>query len=239
MKVSIVIPCYNEEKNIAIVVERFKEIMPKFKAELELVLVDNGSKDNTLQQISKAAGENEFVKAVRVEVNQGYGFGILSGLKECSGHIMGWMHADMQSDPETFIPMIESALKEKEMFLYKGARTGRDWQDSLFTFGMGCYESLLFKMKLDDVNSQPTLLSRQFYELWKNPPKDFSLDLYAYVLAKKKNIKVVKFNSPQHERVNGVSSWNVNWYSRVQMVKRVMAYSVDTKKRMKDECEEV
>ena len=80
------------------------------------MLVDNGLKDGTIDEIMKIAEQNKFVKPVKVEVNQGYGFGILSGLKEANGDWLGWMHANLQSDPEIFIEMFKNAINEEDVF---------------------------------------------------------------------------------------------------------------------------
>ena len=64
---------------------------------LEVILVDNGSTDDSPAVLAKLLSGP--VRSVRVEKNQGYGFGILSGLAAAQGRILGWTHADMQTDP--------------------------------------------------------------------------------------------------------------------------------------------
>ena len=229
MRASIIIPCFNEEKNIIKLVERFKTIALSNMVDLELVLVDNGSKDGTIDEIMKVADQNKFVKPVKVEVNQGYGFGILSGLKEANGDWLGWMHADLQSDPEIFIEMFRSAINEDGDFLYKGKRKNRPIVDTLFTIGMSCFETIYLGTRLWDINAQPTLLSKKYYQTWTNPPYDFSLDLFTYYMAKKQNIRIKRFESVQRVRENGVSSWNTGMKARIKLVKRVLAYSKEMK----------
>ena len=228
MNVSIVVPCYNEEKNIEPLVSRFTSFASK--ADVELLLVDNGSSDSTQSKIKEQMKHFDFVKLVVVERNEGYGNGILQGLKAAKGNILGWIHADLQSAPEVFIPMISASEHANGDFLYKGARKKRSISDVFFTIGMAIYESLLFHSFLWDINSQPTLISRGFFNKMHNPPKDFALDLYAYVLAKKEKIMIKRFESIQYKRISGVSTWNTNWYSRLNMVKRVIQYSKRTKK---------
>lgn len=230
MDFSIVVPCYNEEKNIKHLVERFDLLYQKHK--FELILVDNGSSDNTSIEIDKEKNNKEYIKKVTVEHNQGYGYGILSGMKEARGKYIGWIHADLQSDPLVFFDMFKSALLEKNNFIYKGARTNRNTSEYFFTNGMAFFESRLFKLKMEDINSQPTLISKTYFLSWKNPPYDFSLDLYAYALALKKNITVKRFNSPQSKRKFGNSSWNTKWNSRIKMIKQVINYSKETKNRI-------
>lgn len=102
MKISIVIPCYNEEKNIKLILEEFKKISFE-NYELELVFVNNGSKDNSKNVLEEMKQYYDFLKVVEVVENKGYGYGILEGLKQANGEYLGWMHADMQTSPNEFV----------------------------------------------------------------------------------------------------------------------------------------
>lgn len=223
MKISIIVPCYNEEKNIECLVERFQ--MMSLKMDLELILVDNGSSDSTLEKINDCISKYNFVKKVVVKKNIGYGYGILSGLKVAEGNWLGWMHADLQSDPDVFLKMMRMASLEKGDFLYKGRRANRPVLDRIFTFGMSVYETIYLHKKLWDINAQPTLISRRYYEKWDEPPYDFSFDLYVYYYAQVCGIKIRRFLSPQKQRLNGKSTWNTGMKARIKLVKRVISYS--------------
>ncbi|MEG2931905.1 MAG: glycosyltransferase family 2 protein, partial [Ruthenibacterium sp.] len=183
MKLSVVIPCYNEEDNIRELVQAFVDA--GFEAAVsggfELVLVDNGSRDGTAHEIALQAAQHTFVKQAAVAVNEGYGYGITQGLAVAAGDFVGWMHADLQTLPEEFLAFLKaydagecSADRTKAVFA-RGLRRNRPWLDSIITFGMGCYESVLFGTKMFDINAQPTVMNREIYESWSNPPKDFSL----------------------------------------------------------------
>ena len=231
MKTSIIIPCYNEQDNIALLAEHFAPIAEDFP--IELVLVDNGSSDNTRAEIARHAEAFPFITPAAVEENQGYGYGILAGLRAAGGDVLGWMHADLQSDPAVFCDMIRRAEGESGDFLYKGSRSNRPVSDTLFTVGMSLYESVYLGAGLWDINAQPTLLSRSFYERWSEPPYDFSLDLYVYYLAKAQKVPVSRFASPQAARLHGESSWNTGMAARVKLIRRVLRYSGELKKKVR------
>mgnify|MGYP003327518150 CR=1 FL=1 len=65
------------------------------------------------------------------------------------------------------------------------------------------------------------------------PPKDFSLDLYAYYMAKKSRLRVKRFPVVFAERAHGVSNWNVSFISKYHFIKRTLLYSFSLKKRMR------
>ena len=101
MKMSIVIPCYNEEENIPIILDKFDNILTN--EDIEIILVNNGSTDNSDEVLKRLLPKYLFAKTVLVPINKGYGYGIFQGLKEAKGDFLGWMHADMQTDPQDII----------------------------------------------------------------------------------------------------------------------------------------
>ena len=109
-KLSVIIPCYNESKNLKSILERIERV--SFQKEIELILVDNGSLDNTKLLLEKFTKDYNFLTVVCIEKNVGYGHGILQGLKNANGKILGWTHADMQTDPLDFIKAIEKYEKQ-------------------------------------------------------------------------------------------------------------------------------
>ncbi len=238
MKFSIVIPCYNEEKNLVRLVRRFDRVhkgLAERGREMELVLVDNGSTDATHAGIQSLATSRPYIKEVRVKVNQGYGFGILQGLKACTGERLCWMHADLQQPPEVLLMMdrVLAASKDTQSVFLKGKRKKRPLSDRFFTFGMSVFESLYLGKRLYDINAQPTCIPRNFYETWENPPYDFSLDLYAYYLAVKQGMKIMRVPVKQSERKEGKSSWNTGLWSRARLIARTVSYSRALKRQLR------
>ena len=75
----IVVPCYNEEKNIPLILEKFNNVIKN--EEIEVILVNNGSTDNSAKIFEDLLPKFSFARTVLVPVNQGYGYGILQGLK--------------------------------------------------------------------------------------------------------------------------------------------------------------
>lgn len=231
MKLSVVIPCYNEKENIPLILERFGELIKR--EDIEVILVDNGSTDGSSRILEELLPKYPFAKTTTVPVNQGYGYGILQGLKECRGEYLGWTHADMQTDPKDILKALHIIEKVKEPVFVKGNRKGRPLFDVFFTVGMSLFESLYLRKSLYDINAQPNLFPRAFYESWENPPYDFSLDLYAFYMARTRNLKVIRFPVLFPERIHGESKWNTGLAAKWKFIKRTIEFSVKLKKRMK------
>ena len=228
MKLSIVVPCYNEEQNIPLILERFGEIIER--DDIEVILVDNGSTDGSAQVLTKLLPAYTFARTVKVEVNQGYGYGILQGLKECRGEYIGWTHADMQTDPADILKALGIIEEERGLVFVKGNRKGRPLFDVFFTAGMSLFETCYLHKKLYDINAQPNIFPKVFFDGWEHPPYDFSLDLYALYMARKKNLKVVRFPVLFPERIYGESKWNTGLQAKWKFIKRTIDFSVNLKK---------
>jgi glycosyltransferase involved in cell wall biosynthesis len=230
MKFSLVIPCYNEAANLPLLLERCKELAAR--PNVEVVLVDNGSTDSTTEVLQNLLPKYPGCRSIRVKKNQGYGFGIVSGLKAAKGEILGWTHADMQTDPQDALLGLEIFEKHGDGIFVKGRRYGRPFMDVVFTVGMSVFETILLARPMWDINAQPTMFSRSFFESWTAPPDDFSLDLYAYFQAQKCGLKVYRFPVRFGERAHGVSHWNVNWAAKRKFIRRTVDFSLQLKKKI-------
>ena len=229
MKFSLIIPCYNEARNLPLLIDRCKSVNQNH--DIEVIFVDNGSTDDTSSILKDSIDSHHNLHSVRVEINQGYGFGILAGLDVASGDVLGWTHADMQADPLDVIDGLNFFAKNPNAFV-KGKRFGRPLIDVIFTIGMSIFESILLNRPMWDINAQPCMFSRTFYETWETPPYDFSLDLYAYFMAKKQGLKTYRFKVKFGERAFGISHWNVDWKAKVKFIKRTVEYSLKLKREL-------
>ena len=97
---------------------------------------------------------------------------------------------------------------------------------------MSIFETILLRRILYDVNAQPTIFPKDFYEKWVNPPTDFSLDLYSYYFAIKNKYKIDRIKVNFLKRIYGESKWNYNFFSRIRFISRTVNYSI--KLRLKE-----
>jgi glycosyltransferase involved in cell wall biosynthesis len=229
---SLVIPCYDEAQTLPLLVRRIEE---SFTAEhdTEVILVDNGSTDESPAVMASLAG-HPVIRTIRVDVNQGYGFGILAGLRAARGRFLGWTHADMQADPADAIralAVIRGA--ESEALYVKGRRYGRAFNEVLFTIGMSVFETVLLRTRLWDINAQPNIFSRSFYEaVAAGAPHDWALDLYFYHAARQRGVRMVRFPVRFGARAHGASHWNVDWRAKKRFIARTMQFSFELRERV-------
>ena len=105
MKISIVVPCFNEEKTIPL----FFDEVEKFKGphEFEYLFIDDGSKDGTLQAIKQLAGKYPYVRFISFSRNFGKEAALYAGLQASTGELITVMDVDLQDPPELLPVMIE------------------------------------------------------------------------------------------------------------------------------------
>lgn len=228
---SIVYPCYQERKSLPLLIEELKRFIPR--DDVEVILVENGSSDGSAEYLETIRTQYPWLKIALCANNSGYGGGIIEGLKLAQGQFVGWSHADLQCAPKDLLQAFEiiTSQKHRGHVFIKGQRFGRPWVDQFFTAGMSLLESILFQKRLFDINAQPTLMNRELYEAWVDPPADFSLDLYAYVLAHQNQAQIKRFPVYFGPRKFGQSSWNTGLKSRFNFIRRTLRFSFDLKSR--------
>lgn len=237
---SIVIPCYNEEKNVPLLLKRLGVVREKYPdLPFEVILVDNGSADQSpvVFQRELSRPEYAFIKNIRVEKNIGYGFGILSGLKNCQGEVLAWTHADLQTDVGDVLESYKLFIREadiKNTFL-KGKRKKRKILESFLSRGMAFISSLALGLKLDDVNAQPKMFHKSFLTRLEKAPYDFSLDLYVLYLAKIKGMKILEYPVDFAKRLYGEAKGGggASLKTRYKLIKRTWSYIFELRRQIR------
>lgn len=116
MKLSVIIPTYNEEKTLPAIIKKVNEV----SLDKEIIIVDDGSTDSTLKILEEYRYRNDF-KILRHDTNQGKGTAIRSGIEKVTGDIAIIQDADLELDPQDYIRLIEPINNGEELVIY-GAR---------------------------------------------------------------------------------------------------------------------
>jgi len=126
--ISVVIPVYNEEKNLDALMGRLRPVMEGMKRPYEIILIDDGSRDRSLEILKAFAGKPD-VRVVELTRNYGQHAAILAGFSVVRGQIVVTMDADLQNPPEE-IPRLVAVMEEGAYDVVGTIRKGR--QDSIF-----------------------------------------------------------------------------------------------------------
>lgn len=103
--VSVIAPLLNEEKNVYELYNRIKATLHRLSCTYEIILIDDGSKDNTLYAVEKLASEDPFVKYISFSRNFGHQLAFFAGLERCTGNQVILIDGDLQDPPEVIEPL--------------------------------------------------------------------------------------------------------------------------------------
>ncbi|MGH9174915.1 MAG: glycosyltransferase family 2 protein, partial [Vicinamibacterales bacterium] len=159
--VSLVVPCYNEEAIVAYTLQRLHAAFRKAGYAVELVAVDNGSSDRTGDIIRELSAQYPGIVCHRVEVNQGYGHGVVSGITRCTAPWIGMIPADGQVDAEDVVRLYEAVIATDGYVLGKVRRRFR--LDGLYRKFVSTSYNVLVRVMFPrlqsiDINGTPKLL---------------------------------------------------------------------------------
>jgi len=115
MDLSIIIPMFNEAENAEATLKQVEEAMVSFQGTYEIVAVNDGSADNTLEELKKFAEGNRKVKVVSYSKNFGRGRALREGFKSSRGEIVVSIDADLSYDPHYILDFIETLKKEPDI----------------------------------------------------------------------------------------------------------------------------
>lgn len=139
-KISIIIPAYNEEKNIERTSDTVLKLMDEAKIDCEIVFVSDGSTDDTYAVIKECAGKDKRIKGIAFSRNFGKEAAIFAGLEKGTGDCMVVMDCDLQHPPKTIIEMYR--MWEAGYDIVEGVKSGRGQEKKSY----GLMADLFYRM---------------------------------------------------------------------------------------------
>ena len=219
--VTFIVPCYNEEAIIEYTIPRLLKAFEQAGYRLELVAVDNGSADRTGEIIKGMAARNPAIVHHRVEVNEGYGKGVLEALPLCTAPWVGIIPADGQVDAEDVVRLYEAVVTTDGKVLGKVRRRFRmdGPQRAIISIIYNVFVRTLWpRLESLDINGSPKLLPREVIASMDLQSKDWLLDPEIMIKAHYMGIRILELNAFSRMRGNGVSHvrgatcWRFVWY---------------------------
>ena len=223
MKLSIVIPVYNEKNTIRDIVRLVKEVDGIDK---EIVIVDDASKDGTVEMLKKMSEEQPDLKIYFKEVNKGKGDTLKVGFGKTTGDYVIVQDADLEYDPQDYKKLIRT-LDEGGVDVVYGSRFSGNYEDmsNLHYFGnklLTIITNLLFGVLLTDMETCYKLMPGNFVRSIdiKSPRFDFEPEITAKILKAGLRIKEVPISYKGRSRNEGKKiSWKDGFAALYSLVK--------------------
>ena len=132
-KISVIVPCYNEEESLGHFYERTTLVLTQMDADYELLFVDDGSSDKTLSILREMTERDSHCRYLSFSRNFGKEAAMYAGLREADGDYRVFMDADLQHPPE-LLPKMYQAVSQEGYDCCGGKRVGRDGDGVLRSF---------------------------------------------------------------------------------------------------------
>ncbi len=168
---SVVLPAYNEEMNIANTAETLRNLFEREKIDYELIFISDGSGDNTFAEICKAAKENPCIRGAEFSRNFGKEAGIFAGLELSSGDAVVVMDCDLQHPPEAIPEMWK--LWQEGAEIVEGIKSKRGRENFFYKISAGLFYRIMSRLIKMDMSSSSDfkLLDRKVVQVLLNLPE--------------------------------------------------------------------
>ncbi|MGB5932096.1 MAG: glycosyltransferase family 2 protein [Anaerolineae bacterium] len=199
MKLSIIMPVYNERETISEILQRVREVdLPK-----EIIVVDDGSTDGTREILRREEGKEETVVVYHGK-NQGKGAAIRTALGRATGEVVIFQDGDLEYDPGDYGKLLQPILEGKSRVVY-GVRTLRE-QDTLRRWGnqfLTLVTNLLYGVGIQDMETCYKMVSKEVIDQFsiKSNRFDIEPEITAKILKRGYRIFEVPISyTPRRER---------------------------------------
>ena len=150
-KVSIVVPMYNEQESLEILYQELNRVTDTIKDyEFEYLFVNDGSKDNTLQEIQRLATADDRVRYVSFSRNFGKEAALYAGLSNADGDYIATMDADLQ-DPPSLLPQMLAVIESQDCDNVATRRVNRKGEPPIRSFFARCFYKLMRRLSNIDI----------------------------------------------------------------------------------------
>lgn len=208
MDLSIVVPCYNEEGNVELFYEEVQKVFKGKKIKYEIVFVNDGSSDNTLDRLTNIVDQKkQNIKVINFSRNFGKEAAMYAGLKEAEGELVTIIDADLQQRPELILRMID-ILNENEQFDSVAAFQEVRKEGKVLTF----FKDTFYKV-INSMSTVPFVQGASDFRTFRRKVVDSILELSEYHRFSKGIFSFVGYNTyylpyEVEERNSGTSKWN-------------------------------
>jgi len=206
-EISLAFTFYNEEKNCRQILPPIKEALERAGISFQMILVNNGSVDQTGEILEQMAREDLRLVVAHVKVNEGYGGGILEGLRHATGKFVGYLSGDGQVAPEDVLNTLK-AIREDRYDLVKVRRVTREdgWIRLFVSRGYNLMMRFLFRCPTGDLNGTPKIFPRKLLPILDLRSKDWFIDPELMIKSARLGLRLYEIPITFYPRKEGKSS---------------------------------
>ncbi len=222
-KVDLVVPCYNEQESIPLFYNEIKKVSKDINAKINIIFVNDGSKDNTLEIMKDLAKKDNIVKYISFSRNFGKEAAMYAGLKESTGDYVTVMDVDLQDPPSLLKEMIR--LIEEEGYDIVGTRrVTRKGEPPIRSFFARRFYKIINKMskvEMVDGARDYRLMTRQVVDsiLEMKEYNRYSKGLFSYVGFRTKWLEYENI-----QRVAGETKWSF-WKLFIYAIEGIVSFT--------------
>ena len=222
-KVSIIVPCYNEEESIPLFYKEIRKVFSKINYKLELIFINDGSKDKTLELIKNLSKKDKEANYISLSRNFGKEAAMWAGLKHSTGDYITVMDCDLQ-DPPTLIPEMLRLIEEEDYDVVGTRRVTRKGEPPIRSFFARMFYKIINKMskvEMVDGARDYRMMTRQVVDnlLTLKEYNRYSKGLFSFVGFKTKWLEYENI-----ERVAGETKWNF-WKLFLYAIEGIVAFT--------------
>ena len=222
-KVSIIVPCYNEEESIPLFYKEIRKVFSKINYKLELIFINDGSKDKTLELIKNLSKKDKEANYISLSRNFGKEAAMWAGLKHSTGDYVAIMDCDLQ-DPPALIPEMLRLIEEEDYDVVGTRRVTRKGEPPIRSFFARMFYKIINKMskvEMVDGARDYRMMTRQVVDnlLTLKEYNRYSKGLFSFVGFKTKWLEYENI-----ERVAGETKWNF-WKLFLYAIEGIVAFT--------------
>jgi len=201
MKLSIIIPAYNEESRVSSVLKNYYSFFKdKLKKDFEIIVIPNNCSDDTVEIAQKFCKDKLEISFFEIKGYSGKGGAVMKGFDLAKGDLIGFVDADKSTSPKEFFKLYENIGKDNGIIgsrKIKGAKIipKRTWRKNLSSWGFNAAVRTLFGLKYKDTQCGAKIFRKKVAKTLAREVKEagWSFDVEVLNLCKKRNYKIQEF----------------------------------------------